>query len=132
MIIDCHGHYTTAPSALKDYRDVQIANFDDPSLPAAKLATISDDEIRETIENNQLKALKARGADMTIFSPKASAMAHHIGDESVSKTWTKINNNLIHRVTQLFPDYFIGVCQLPQSVGIPISNSIEELERCVT
>lgn len=132
MIIDCHGHYTTAPSALQDYRDVQIANFDDPSLPAAKLATISDDEIRETIENNQLKALKARGADMTIFSPKASAMAHHIGDESVSKTWTKINNNLIHRVTQLFPDYFIGVCQLPQSVGIPISNSIEELERCVT
>ena len=132
MIIDCHGHYTTAPSALQDYRDVQIANFDDPSLPAAKLATISDDEIRETIENNQLKALKARGADMTIFSPKASAMAHHIGDESVSKTWTKINNNLIHRVIQLFPDYFIGVCQLPQSVGIPISNSIEELERCVT
>jgi hypothetical protein len=30
---------------------------------------ISDDEIRETIEGNQLRLLKERGADMTIFSP---------------------------------------------------------------
>jgi 4-oxalmesaconate hydratase len=131
MIIDCHGHYTTAPGKLKDYRAVQLAHFEDPAQPAPKLASISDDEIRETIEQNQLKALIERGADMTIFSPQASAMAHHIGDEAVSKTWTRINNDLIHRVTQLFPDNFYSVCQLPQSVGVPVKNSIEELERCV-
>jgi 4-oxalmesaconate hydratase len=131
MIIDCHGHYTTAPQQLQDYRDVQVAHFEDAKLPAPVLQRISDDEIRESIENNQLKALKDRGADMTIFSPKASAMAHHIGDESVSKIWTRINNDNIHRVTQLFPDNFVGVCQLPQSVGVPIENSIDELKRCV-
>lgn len=131
MIIDCHGHYTTAPGQLQHYRDAQIAHFKDPSNPPPSLDAISDDEIRESIENNQLKALNDRGADMTIFSPKASAMAHHIGDEAVSKTWTRINNDLIHRVTELFPDTFIGVCQLPQSVGVPVSNAIEELERCV-
>ncbi len=132
MIIDCHGHYTTAPGQLQRYRDAQITHFKDPSSPAPSLASVSDDEIRESIENNQLKALRERGADMTIFSPKASAMAHHIGDEAVSKTWTRINNDLIHRVTGLFPETFIGVCQLPQSVGVPISHSVEELERCVT
>lgn len=131
MIIDCHGHYTTAPQQLQDYRDAQIAHFKDPSNPPPNLAHISDDEIRETIEKNQLRALHERGADMTIFSPKASAMAHHVGDEKVSKTWTRINNDLIHKVTTLFPDNFIGVCQLPQSVNVPIKNSIEELERCV-
>lgn len=131
MIIDCHGHYTTAPQQLQDYRDVQVAHFEDAKSPAPELQSISDDEIRESIENNQLKALKDRGADMTIFSPKASAMAHHIGDESVSKVWTRINNDNIHRVTQLFPDNFIGVCQLPQSVGVPVENSIDELKRCV-
>ncbi|MEE8529020.1 MAG: amidohydrolase family protein, partial [Gammaproteobacteria bacterium] len=31
----------------------------------------------------------------------------------------------------LFPGEFVGVCQLPQSVGVPIRNSIEELTRCV-
>ncbi len=131
MIIDCHGHYTTAPQQLQDYRDAQIAHFEDPSKPAPELKHISDDEIRESIEKNQLRALKERGCDMTIFSPKASAMAHHIGDEAVSKTWTRINNDLIKRVTDLFPDNFFGVCQLPQSVGVPVKNSVEELERCV-
>ena len=131
MIIDCHGHYTTAPPQLQAYRDAQVANFEDRGKPPAELASISDDEVRESIESNQLKALIERGADMTIFSPKASAMAHHIGDETVSKTWTRINNDMIHRVTQLFPDNFIGVCQLPQSVGVPIENCIDELRRCV-
>lgn len=131
MIIDCHGHYTTAPTQLQAYRDAQIAHFDDPSKPGPRLADISDDEIRESIEQNQLKALRERGADLTIFSPKASAMAHHIGDEAVSTTWTRINNDLIHRVTQLFPDNFVGVCQLPQSVDVPIRNCIHELRRCV-
>ena len=132
MIIDCHGHYTTAPLKLQSFRDAQIAFFEDPSRPPPNLEFVTDDEIRESIELNQLKALRDRGADMTIFSPKASAMAHHIGDESVSRVWSRINNDLIHRVTGLFPDNFIGVCQLPQSVGVSISNSIEELERCVT
>ena len=31
----------------------------------------------------------------------------------------------------LYPDSFVGVCQLPQSPGAPIAGSIEELERCV-
>jgi hypothetical protein len=31
---------------------------------------ISDDEIRETIEANQLRLIKERGADMTIFAPR--------------------------------------------------------------
>lgn len=116
---------------MKKYREAQIAHFDDPANPEPVLSAISDDQIRESIETNQLRALKERGADMTVFSPQASAMAHHIGDEKVSKTWSRMNNDLIHRVTTLFPENFFGVCQLPQSVGVPIANSIEELERCV-
>ena len=127
MIIDCHCHYTTAPLKLQSYRDAQIAYFEDPTCPIPSLAAVSDDEIRETIEQNQLKALRERGADMTIFSPKASAMAHHIGDEAVSLAWTRINNDLIHRVTQLYTDTFISVVQLPHSVGLPVSHSIQEL-----
>ncbi len=131
MIIDCHGHYTTAPPQLQDFRDAQLAAFRGKSAAGLTLRPIGDDEIRESVEKNQLKALRERGADMTIFSPKASAMAHHEGDEAVSTVWTRINNDLIHRVTTLFPEHFIGVCQLPQSVGVPIARSIGELERCV-
>ena len=75
MIIDCHGHYTTAPEPHNAFREAQKACLKDPSLPAPVYPKISDDEIRETIEKNQLKLIKERGADMTIFSPRASAMA---------------------------------------------------------
>lgn len=130
MIIDCHGHYTTAPAPHQAFREAQLAAFEaGQSLP--RPAAISDDEIRESIEQNQLKLLRERGADMTIFSPRASAMAHHIGDEAVSKQWTAACNNLIKRVVDLYPETFIGVCQLPQSPGVSIANSVAELERCV-
>ncbi|MFA6232513.1 MAG: amidohydrolase family protein [Rhodanobacter sp.] len=131
MIIDCHGHYTTAPSGHGVFRSAQIKHFNDPSQPAPVYPRISDDEIRETIETNQLRLLRERGADMTIFSPRASTMAHHVGDESVSQTWTRHCNDLIARVVKLYPKIFIGVCQLPQSPGISIAHSIGELERCV-
>ena len=131
MIIDCHGHYTTAPSAHDSWRDAQKSAFKAGDTPPPYPA-ISDDEIRESIETNQLRLLRERGADMTIFSPRASAMAHHVGDESVSGAWTRAANDLVKRVVDLYPETFFGVCQLPQSPGVPIANSIAELERCVT
>jgi len=70
LIIDCHGHYTTAPHAHQQFRDEQLARLKDPSLSVPSPARISDDEIRETIENNQLKLQRERGADITIFSPR--------------------------------------------------------------
>ena len=131
MIIDCHGHYTTAPAAHDVWRDVQMAAFNAGGDPDPAYPAISDNEIRDTIERNQLRLLRERGADMTIFSPRASTMAHHIGNEDVSRAWTRRCNDLIKRVVDLFPETFVGMCQLPQSPGVPISHSIAELERCI-
>jgi 4-oxalmesaconate hydratase len=132
MIIDIHGHYTTAPKALEEWRNRQIAGIKDPSaMPKVSELKISDDELRESIETNQLKKMKERGSDLTIFSPRASFMAHHIGDFNVSSTWAAICNELCHRVAQLFPDNFIGAAMLPQSPGVDPKTCIPELEKCV-
>ena len=120
MIIDCHGHYTTAPKPLQDYRDHQVSALEDPKLLASLTRpNISDDQIRDSLEGAQLKLQRERGSDLTIFSPRASAMAHHIGDEKTSLEWSQVCNDLIARVVSLYPDNFIGVCQLPQSPGVP-------------
>lgn len=131
MIIDCHGHFTTAPAPHVDWRDAQIAASRsggdiDPAYPS-----IPDDMIREAIEGNQLRLLRERGIDMTIFSPRASAMAPHIGDVAVSQAWSRRCNDLIGRVVALYPEVFVGVCQLPQSPGASVDAAIRELERCV-
>ena len=130
MIIDCHGHYTVLPKAHDEWRGAQTAAFKSageyPPYPA-----ISDDEIRQTIEANQLRLLKERGADMTIFSPRASAMAPHVGDQSVAVRWAQVCNDLITRVVGLYPENFAGVCMLPQSPEADMTSSIAELRRCV-
>ena len=130
LIIDCHGHYTTAPPEHDAWREAQVAAFkageEAPSYPS-----ITDDQIRETIEANQLRLLKERGADMTIFSPRASTMGPHIGDEGVATAWARASNDLIGRVCDLYSNTFAGVCMLPQSPKTDLAGSIAELERCV-
>ena len=132
MIIDIHGHYTTAPKALEDWRNRQIAGIRDPrTMPSAADLQLSDDALRETIESNQLRLMQARGIDLTIFSPRASFMAHHIGDFAISATWAAICNELCYRVTQLFPDRFSGCAMLPQNAQTDPRSCLPELEKCV-
>ncbi len=130
LVIDCHGHYTTAPAAHSEWREAQKVAFR-AGEPAPSYPQLSDDEIRETLEANQIRLVRERGADMTIFSPRASAMAPHVGDEGVALAWARANNDLIARCVSLYPDTFVGVCMLPQSPAADMAGSIAELERCV-
>ncbi|WP_019448862.1 amidohydrolase family protein [Cupriavidus sp. BIS7] len=132
MIIDCHGHFTTAPKALEDWRQRQIASLSASQLaPSVSELHIGDDELRDAIAGNQLRLMRERGMDLTIFSPRASFMAHHIGNFETSATWAAICNTLCHRVSELFPDHFVGAAMLPQSPGVDTKSCIAELERCV-
>ena len=134
MIIDCHGHYTTTPPGVGAWRDEQTAAVAaDPAHVGEKGAiSVSDDEIRESLEGAQLAFQRERGTDLTIFSPQASWMGHHVGNEHTSTFWSQHQNELIRRVCDLYPDNFAPVCQLPQSPGAAIGGSVAELERCVT
>ena len=132
MIIDIHGHYTTAPAQLGAWRDLQIAFTEgNGEAPDPTTLKISDDDIRETIEANQLRLMNDRGSDVTVFSPRASFMAHHIGDLDVSATWARICNDLVARVSELFPDRFLMGAMLPQSPGEDPQTTVAELTRAV-
>jgi 4-oxalmesaconate hydratase len=132
VIIDCHGHYTSAPRAHLDFHERQLARLADASLSAPRLPRISDDEIRESIEGQQLQQLRERGEDLMLFSPQASLMHHHVADRETARVWAEASNDLICRVTELFPNQFAGVCQLPQIANAPLVDCVAELRRCVT
>jgi 4-oxalmesaconate hydratase len=137
VIIDCHGHYTTTPPQVGAYRDAQqAALLTDPHHVGDKgEIVISDDEIRDSLEGAQLRLQRERGSDLTIFSPRASWMGHHIGNAHTSKFWTQHSNELIRRVCDLYPTNFAPVCALPQTPGdgaaAGVANSVVELRRCV-
>ena len=131
MIIDVHGHYTTEPQALHQFRDKQLAGLADRARqPMTTDLGITDDMLRLSVEP-QLKLQQERGSNLTLFSPRAAGMAHHVGTEAVSMQWSSISNDLIHRICTLLPNNFAAVGQLPQFPGAPPKNCIPELERIV-
>ncbi len=133
MIIDIHGHYTTEPAALLTFRDKQLAGLADAMRKPALISSyvelgITDEQLVQSVQP-QLKLQRERGSDLTIFSPRAAGMAHHVGTEATGIEWTRMSNDLIHRICTLLPDNFAPVGQLPQHPGVSPKNCIPELER---
>ncbi|MCW2583662.1 MAG: 4-oxalomesaconate hydratase [Klenkia sp.] len=131
MIIDCHGHYTTEPPALHAYRRAQLTALEDRSATEPDPPVISDEELRASVEDHQLRVLRARGGDLMLLSPRASGMGHHVTDPGTASRWAQTSNDLIARLTRLYPDHFAGVCQLPQTPGGSLEAAVTELRRCV-
>ena len=51
MIIDIHGHYTTEPAALHQFRDKQLAALADPGRkPTTTDLGISDEELVRSVQ----------------------------------------------------------------------------------
>ena len=77
MIIDVHGHYTTAPKALENWRNQQIAGIADAAkMPKVADLKISDDELRESIEAGTLPATVPRLlAERRRLAPAATSSA---------------------------------------------------------
>ena len=132
MIIDCHGHYTTAPAAHQRFRDAQLAGLKDPRAAAGH--TGRHLRRRDPREHREEPAAPAAAS-----AARTSPCSHRAPRPWPITSATRrsrapgraLNNDLIKRVVDLYPENFVGVCQLPQSPGVPIAHSVAELERCV-
>jgi 4-oxalmesaconate hydratase len=58
-------------------------------------------------------------------------MAHHVPDPATARAWAATSNDLVARVVDLYPAHFAAVCQLPQTPGGALDDSVAELRRCV-
>lgn len=129
MIIDVHGHYTTEPEKFKEFRKAQLRG-EAPGV-SALMAAISDDEVRDSVEGNQIRVLTERGGDLMLFSPRASGMAHHEPDAAIADAWSQASNDMVHRISELFPQHFAPVAQLPQTPEGNLDGVLAELRRVV-
>ncbi|MDT4933583.1 MAG: 4-oxalmesaconate hydratase [Pseudonocardiales bacterium] len=127
MIIDVHGHFTQVPPELDAYRGRQIMQLSRPRGRGD--AGISDDNLREHLQPHVTQT-RERGIDRIIWGPRAAFMGHEFGPEWISRFWTEINNDLIARTVEMYPDLFLPAFQLPQSPGVAPAASIPEIERC--
>lgn len=126
MIVDVHGHFTTAPARLDAYRGRQLSMLNQPVRGSL---AVSEEELASSLEP-LLVQMGARGIDVVMLSPRAAGMGHDIGDAVVSEHWTRVNNDLIARACGMHPRRLVPVCQLPQSPGLAPAALLSELDRC--
>ena len=71
MIIDIHGHFTTVPAQFLEFRKAQLARKFPPSKIVEQAETITDDELRVSIESSQIRLQRERGIDLgTVFADR--------------------------------------------------------------
>jgi len=125
MIIDCHGHYTTAPKQLEAWRKRQIAELEDSKhVPSKGSLGISDDEIRASLEGAQLKLQRERGTDIThlLAARDGHEPSHRQRDHkpALVRALQRVDPPRLHSI----PEKFVGVCQLPQSPGVLLRTAL--------
>jgi len=129
VIIDCHGHYTTAPKPLQAYRDAQIAGLKDPSHVQTK-GVVANNRRRDPREPRG----RATEAAARARHRRDDFLAAGVGDGAPRRR--RDDQPALVAALQR-PDRarlravsknFVGVCQLPQSPSVPPARSICELE----
>ena len=131
MIIDCHGHYTTSSPKLQAFRDEQLRLFSEgKETSLAKMAVISDDEIIDSIENNQLKLIGNAAETLQFFLRRRQRwgstrlICRHRSPGPMRVTISSIES------VSCFPKLRT---RLPASAGggESLGPAIDELRRCV-
>ena len=127
LIIDAHAHLV-APDSLYAHRShLVVAGGQQGDNYRAH---VSDKDLEKSANNN-VAIMDAVGTDVQLLSPRPFQMLHGHNRWADIVSWTKDNNDTIHRTTKLHPDRFRGVGGLPQQVGRPVESVFDEIKRCV-
>ena len=127
MIVDIHGH-TNAPPGLYAYKAGLLASKGahgkgNPNIPEEAMAN--------AVKNHLANNLDKVGTDVQFLSPRPFQLMHSEKRERIVLWWVEANNNAIATSVKLAPDRYRGVAGLPQCAGVPITNTFEEIDRCV-
>ena len=132
MIIDCHGHYTTAPPALGAWRDQQIAALNDPTgAPGPADLNISDGELRAS-DGSQPTPADGRAWDRP--DDLLAARLLHGPSRRRPGDFDAVGRHLQRALLpgqRALPGRFAPAAMLPQSPGVDPATCIPELTRCV-
>jgi 4-oxalmesaconate hydratase len=127
MIVDIHGH-TNAPPALYAYKAGLLAGR---GAHGKGNPNLSEEAIGNAVKNHLANNLDKVGTDVQFLSPRPFQLMHSEKPEKIVHWWVQANNDAIAMSVKAAPDRYRGVAALPQSAGVPITNTFEEIDRCM-
>ena len=126
MIIDMHGH-TNAPPSLYAYKSGLLASR---AAHGKGNPGISEDNMAPLVKNHLANNLDKVGTDTQFLSPRPFQLMHSEKPEKMVQWWVQACNDAIAISTKL-SDRYRGVAGLPQCADVPITNTFEEIDRCI-
>ncbi|HEY3060438.1 MAG TPA: amidohydrolase family protein [Chloroflexota bacterium] len=127
MIIDIHGH-TNAPPSLYAYKSGLLASR---GAHGKGNPGITEEAMSNAVKNHLANNLDKVGTDVQFLSPRPFQLMHSEKPEKIVQWWVQANNDAIATSVKLAPTRYRGVAGLPQCAGVPISNTFEEIDRCM-
>jgi predicted TIM-barrel fold metal-dependent hydrolase len=133
-VLDVHGHVSHPFGGMgQQLMFMQAMNGPLPSpigTPAAAQAGLDEEAFGVTV-GRHVDLLDDRGIDRQVIGPRPFLMQGFMGPHLLP-AWTRLVNDAIHQQCQLFPNRFLGACQLPQDAHAPdTAHCLGELRRCV-
>ncbi|MBM2809779.1 MAG: Amidohydrolase [Chloroflexi bacterium] len=127
MIIDIHGH-TNAPPSLYAYKSGLLSSR---GAHGKGNPGVTEEAMANLVKNHLANNLDKVGTDIQFLSPRPFQLMHSEKPERIVHWFVEANNDAIATSVKLAPDRYRGVAGLPQCAGVPITNTFEEIDRCV-
>ncbi|MPZ13925.1 MAG: amidohydrolase family protein [Chloroflexi bacterium] len=127
MIIDIHGH-TNAPPSLYAYKSGLLAGR---GAHGKGNPNVTEEAMANAVKNHLANNLDKVGTDVQFLSPRPFQLMHSEKPDKIVHWWVEACNNSIATSVKLAPDRYRGVAGLPQCAGSPITDTFEEIDRCV-
>jgi predicted TIM-barrel fold metal-dependent hydrolase len=135
-VLDVHAHVSVPPIANNQVLSMLATNsamrspFSGGSGMPPFGAPVPEELFREAAANH-VRYIDERDIDVQIIGPRPFMVLGWMQPHLVP-AWARYVNDMIAQQCRLFPDRFLGACQLPQIADAPdTTHCLEELQRCV-
>lgn len=134
-VLDVHGHVSAPNGGVAHWSMINIsANYPIASPYESDAAAARfglTEEAWAKSAGGHIQVMDVRNIDSQLIGPRPFMMwgwqAEHL-----LPNWTRFVNDNIAKQVSLYPDRFLGACQLPQNINAPdASHMLPELNRCV-
>jgi predicted TIM-barrel fold metal-dependent hydrolase len=133
-VLDVHAHVSHPMHGMgRALMFMQATNMPVPSpidTPGADEAGLGEEHWQQAIAQH-VAYIDERQIDVQILGPRPFLMLGWM-EPHLLPAWTRLVNDAIHKQCRMFPDRFLGACQLPQDSHAPdTAHCLGELRRCV-
>jgi predicted TIM-barrel fold metal-dependent hydrolase len=129
MIIDIHNHIVAG----EQLQTFQAGLINSAGFHRPRGTVVTEKHIQEAKwhGHKHSEVLAQVGTDFAFISPRPYTMMHSAKPEKIVHWYCQAVNDALALQVKMEPKKFRAIGGLPQNAGVPVSNTFEEIDRCI-